>query len=93
MPDAIISDITVVLKEEFSDQPKTNEAVQMLKSAGMTIQNVDEDESIVEGTIDAGKVKPLNSLPCVEYVRVLFTYEAEYPPGDPRDTNNQGGLE
>jgi hypothetical protein len=23
----------------------------------------------------------------VDYVRTVFTYDAEYPPGDPRDTN------
>jgi len=59
----------------------------------MDIRNVDENESVVEGSIDATKVKALEKLPCVEYVRVTFTYEAEYPPGDPRDINGVGGLE
>ena len=45
------------------------------------------------GTIEASKVKVLEKLDCVDYVRVMFTYEAEYPPDDPRDTNQRGGLE
>jgi hypothetical protein len=93
MADATISDITVVLKEDCAEQPKTNEAVAMLKAAGMEVRSVDEDQSVVEGTIDAWKVKALEKLACVEYVRVIFTYDVEYPPGDPRDINGVGGIE
>jgi hypothetical protein len=93
MSDAVISDITVVLDQRYIDQPKTEEAVNMLKAAGMGIRSVDEDQSVVEGSIDACKVKELEHLDCVDYVRVTFTYEAEYPPGDPRDTNQRGGME
>jgi hypothetical protein len=40
---------------------------------------------VVEGTIDASLVHDLEKLDCVEYVRTVFTYNANYPPGDPRD--------
>ena len=93
MSDAVISDITVILDKKYIDQPKTNEAVAALKSAGMDVRSVDEERSIVDGSINTRKLHDLETLDCVDYVRVTFTYEAEYPPGDPRDTDNAGGLE
>jgi hypothetical protein len=88
MADAYISDITVVLDGRYIDEPKTSEAVSALKSAGMEIRTVDENESVVEGSIDSGQIHTLEKLDCVDYVRVAFTYAANFPPGDPRDRDN-----
>jgi hypothetical protein len=85
MADAYISDITVILDSRFQDQPKTSEAVEILKGQGMEIRAIDENASVVEGMIDHSKVHALEKLECVDYVRVAFTYAANYPPGDPRD--------
>ena len=85
MADAYISDITVILDPRYQDQPKTSEAVDLLKQQGMEIRSIDEDESVIEGTIDNSKVHALEKMDCVDYVRVAFTYAANYPPGDPRD--------
>ena len=85
MPDAYVSDITVILDARYQDQPKTAEAVDILKSLGMEIRTIDEDQSVVEGAIDNSKIHELEHLDCVDYVRVAFTYAANYPPGDPRD--------
>jgi len=81
--DAIVSDIVVVLDKRWENN--LAEAVQILKDSGMEIRNADDDNSVVEGSIDAGKVHDLEKLDCVDYVRRVFTYEANYPPGDPRD--------
>jgi hypothetical protein len=40
---------------------------------------------VVEGAVEASKVHDLEKLDCVKYVRTVFTYHANYPPGDPRD--------
>jgi hypothetical protein len=81
--DAEVSDITVVLKAECAE--KLDETVAALKGLGMEVEESDADNGVVEGTIDAGKLAEIKKWPCVEYVRVEFTYIADYPPGDARD--------
>lgn len=66
-------------------EKKLNETVDALKKAGMEIDEVDDVNGVVTGTVDAGKVAEIRSWPCVNYVRVEFTYIADYPPGDPRN--------
>jgi hypothetical protein len=83
--DARISDVVVTLDKRWED--KLDEAVDMLKKVGMEVSCADDDNSVVEGTIDVCKVHELQKLDAVDYVRTVFTYDAEYPPGDPRDTN------
>ena len=81
--DAIISDIVVVLDKAYEE--RLADAVATLKSCGMEVRSADDDNSVVEGTIDDCRVHELEKLECVDYVRKVFTYYANYPPGDPRD--------
>jgi hypothetical protein len=81
--DAIISDILVVLDPAY--EARLADALTMLKSAGMEIRSADDDNSVVEGTIEEALVHGLEKLECVDYVRKVFTYYANFPPGDPRD--------
>ncbi|HEY7086667.1 MAG TPA: hypothetical protein VH518_01180 [Tepidisphaeraceae bacterium] len=81
--DAAISDVVITLDKKYGD--KVGEAVNTLKKAGLEVRDANEDNSVVEGTIDVGKVHDLEKLDCVDYVRTVFTYLANYPPGDPRD--------
>ena len=81
--DAVISDVVVILDKAWETRLK--EALETLKAAGLDVRSADDDNSVVEGLIDAHKVHALEQLPCVDYVRKVFTYEANYPPGDPRD--------
>jgi hypothetical protein len=81
--DAEISDIVVIFDARWAD--KTAEAVELVKKAGMSVQRWDDDEGLAEGSIDACKVPELEKMDCVEYVRKVFTYIADYPRGDPRD--------
>ena len=83
MSDAYLSDVVVVLDELTTEQ--TQQVVEKLAAAGLEVARVDDDASIVEGTIEAMKVHALNAVERVRYVRVVFTYEANFPPGDPRD--------
>jgi hypothetical protein len=85
MPDAIISDITVVLDARYAEDAKTDEAVAELKKHGMTVDNVDYSNSTVEGTCPQDKVHHLQQLDAVDYVRTTFTYYADYPSTDPRN--------
>jgi hypothetical protein len=81
--DAELSDVEIV----FEDEPgmTIGQAAEKLKDAGLCISNVDQENCIVEGTIDTAKVNSLKSLNFVKYVRVVFNYIADYPEGDPRN--------
>lgn len=91
MADAIISEITVILDYRYSEDTKTREAVVVLESHGMRVENVDYDQSVVDGTIEQEKVHVLQQLDCVDYVRTTFTYYADYTAGDPRDRDPAAG--
>jgi hypothetical protein len=91
MPDAIISEITVILDVRYTDDAKTDEAVVVLTQQGMRVERVDYDSSVVDGTIEQARVHALQQLDCVDYVRTTFTYYADFPAGDPRDRDAAGG--
>jgi hypothetical protein len=84
--DALVSEVVIVLDKAFEE--KLKEAVKILQDHGVSILSADDDNSVVEGTVDAHKVHELEKLDCVDYVRKVFTYEANYPPGDPRDIDH-----
>lgn len=88
MPDMEMSDVTVILTRDYEE--KLPEAVEMLKQAGLDVTNTNDDMSIVEGAIESYKVKALEHVPCVNYVRRVMSYDVEFPAGDPRDRN--GGM-
>jgi hypothetical protein len=81
--DARISEVIVTLDKRWEN--KLDEAVAQLKKAGLDVSSADDDNSIVEGCIDVSKVPDLQKLDCVDYVRTVFTYDANFAPGDPRD--------
>jgi hypothetical protein len=87
MSDGYFSDVVVMLDELTTEQ--TNQVVERLKAAGLDVSRVDDDLSVVEGTIEAARAHDLKNIENVRYVRSVFTYVADYPPGDPRDRDGQ----
>lgn len=81
--DAFISDIVATIDE--TPERTFDSVVESLKAAGVQVNEVCKDRCFIEGTVDAGKVKQIDDMPGVEYVRTVFTYVADYPPGDARD--------
>ena len=81
--DATYAEIVVILDQAYEE--RLSDAVAMLKAAGMTVESADDDESVVCGQIDVTRLPALEHLECVDYVRKVFTYDANFPPGDPRD--------
>jgi predicted metallo-beta-lactamase superfamily hydrolase len=81
--DAQMSDITVVLDKRW--EAALAAAVEELKKAGVEVRSADDSNSVVEGVIESAKVRELEKLECVDYVRTTFSWIADYPPGDPRD--------
>jgi hypothetical protein len=59
------------------------QAVAALRSAGLSVSDLVEEEGVVEGTIESEKVKSLEKLIIVEYVRCVFSYLAHDGTGGP----------
>jgi len=81
--DAEITEIVIVLSAPYEN--RMAEAVEKLKAAEMEIDRTDDENDIVEGTIESCKLDALRNLECVNYIRTVMTYIADYPPGDPRN--------
>jgi len=81
--DCNITECVVVLDKRWENDLAG--AVARLKDLGMEIRSADDDTSVVEGSIDSCRLEELEKLDCVDYVRKVFSYDANYPPGDPRD--------
>lgn len=81
--DAEITEVVVVLDD--LDDAQTNRVVEQLKSVGLEVSKVNNEESIVEGAIDSTRLGELKKCDSVRYVRNVLTYTVDYPPGDPRD--------
>lgn len=81
--DAEVSDIVVVMDDCATG--KIDDLVANLKAFGVSVSEIDEENCVIEGTVDAAKVKGVEKIPCVKYVRSVFTYVADYPVGDPRN--------
>jgi hypothetical protein len=81
--DAEITEIVVVIHKTYCD--RLGEAVAKLSSFGVEIFTTDEDEGVVTGSIETYKLTELEKVDCVNYVRSVMTYIADYPPGDPRN--------
>lgn len=82
-----MSEIVAVIDDKHSDD--LDEMVGRLKGAGVEVWNVNRSEGVIEGLVETYKVKMIDDLPGVDYVRTVFTYAANYPPGDPRDRDGE----
>jgi hypothetical protein len=81
--DAEITEVVVVL--DCKGEQAVNEALGKLRGLGLEVFNINGDEGVIEGSIDASRVHELKSVPGVCYVRSVFSYTADFPAGDPRD--------
>ena len=89
--DEEISDVVVVLECETSQE--IDVAIINLKALGLTVCEIDYENSVIEGNIVADLVKKLESVPRVRHVRSVFSYTADFPPGDPRDKDGAESSE
>ena len=85
--DAEMAEVTVILDKRWENDLAG--AVKMLESAGLRVINADDNNSVVDGDIESQKIHDLEKLDCVDYVRKVFTWCADYPKGDPRDRNQR----
>jgi hypothetical protein len=83
-----LSDVVVIIVDEPG--MTTAQAAEKLKTAGLEVKSIDEANGAVEGTVETCKVKAMQKLEFVEYVRTVFSYIADYPLGDPRNQDPEG---
>jgi hypothetical protein len=81
--DAYICDVIVIPTDAAFD--RLDELLASLKSHGLDVREVHEDQGYVEGTVSAAHIRKMEELDGVEYVRCVFSYVADFPEGDPRD--------
>jgi hypothetical protein len=81
--DAEITDVVIVLEDKSSCS--IDESISKCKALGLEVVDVNVDECVIEGSIDAARVGELKKVPGVSYVRSVFSYTADYPSDDPRD--------
>jgi hypothetical protein len=81
--DAEITEVVVVISESHVSRLK--EVVQTLVAVGVEVYSTDEDEGVVNGSIESYKLPELQKLEFVNYVRSVQTYIADFPLGDARD--------
>jgi len=69
-----LSDIIVVIEDDVSH---ADALVKRLQEAGVEVDQVDSENGVVEGTVSTSKIKEIQGIPGVKYVRNVFTYIAE----------------
>ena len=75
-----LSDVVVVIVEEAG--MSATDAAQKLREMGLDVSAVDENEFVVEGTIETEKVGGIKRLEFVKYVRDVFNYLTEEGEGE-----------
>ena len=81
--DAEVTEVVIVINEAYAE--RLNEAVTKLVAVGLEVFSTDEDEGVVNGSIESYKLPDLQKVEVVNYVRSVQTYIADYPVGDARD--------
>jgi len=74
-----MTDVVVVFDE--SADKNIDDLAGQLRQLGLAIESVDGENGVVEGTIESAKLKSLEKVPHVKYVRGVFNYVDE-PGGD-----------
>jgi hypothetical protein len=81
--DAEMSDIYVV--SDDPDPARLDALANTLKTLGCIIESIDRDNAVIEGTAPNDKVKQIEHLPGIKYVRSVFNYVAETPESNASD--------
>ena len=81
--DAYLCDVLVI--PEGSTLGDVEAVLTLLRSHGLEVRSTQTEPYVIEGTVDASRLRELDDLPGIDYVRCVYSYIADYPAGDPRD--------
>jgi hypothetical protein len=90
--DAEMSDIVVVM-DDGGDAARLDQLIITLKEMGITIEEVDHDNCVIEATVLKEHITTIEKISGVKYVRKVFEYVADYPVGDPRNQDKDDGAD
>ena len=85
MPDALVSDITVVAED--LNREDMIDVARKLEAVGLRVDEINHESGVIEGTINTDKLPDVHKVDGVKYVRIELTYVADYPYGDPRNVD------
>lgn len=83
--DAYICDVIVIPTDQAAENLEGLLAT--LRQNGLEVREIHADQTAIEGTIDAGKIRGMEALAEVEYVRCVYSYIADFPDDDPRNVS------
>jgi hypothetical protein len=86
-----MTDVVVVL-DDLNDE-QTLATVEQLKTAGLSVESVDNDNSVVEGCVETARLSELKKVACVRYVRSVFTYQTETAIEGASDDDSEDNYE
>jgi hypothetical protein len=75
--DRYFTEVVIILEPLDDEQMKG--VVADLESRGLRVDSIDNDNSVVEGTIESSRLHDIQSAPSVDVVRQEYTYVAEFP--------------
>lgn len=80
-----MSDVVVILEEEPG--MTIQQAAQKLKELGVMVTDIDEDNEVIEATVETQRIGELKKLSFVKYVRDVFNWakESEQEEGEVDD--------
>ena len=89
-PDAYICDVIVIPTDAAADDMGL--LVGQLTAAGLEVREVRTDQAVIEGTIDSTKIRQLEHLSGVQYVRCVYSYWADFPEDESAATAQPAGA-
>ena len=84
--DAELTEVIVVLEDEPGMTAR--DAAKKLVELGLAVSEILEAVGVVSGTILTANLPAIRKLEFVKYIRDVFKYIADYPPGDSRNLDN-----
>ena len=85
--DAEMTDVVITIHELWVE--KIDEAALRLAEIGLDVQQIDRGNGVVQGSINTLQFAGLQALEAVAYVRRVYEYSVNFPPGDPRDRDGK----
>ena len=75
--DRYFTEVVIIL--DPLDDVQMKSVVADLELRGLRVDSIDNDDSVVEGTIESSRLHDIQSAPFVDVVRQEYTYVAEFP--------------
>ena len=83
--DQSMSEVMIVLRSEYVS--RFEEILEQLTESGAMICSVDQELGSIVASCESNRIVLIENMEFVQAIRTTFSYLADYPAGDPRDTD------